>query len=54
MGRRRDLTTIEKTQIVKLLFNQKTTIERARMLSREHRTIKNFVFFFEVTEATLE
>ena len=43
MGRKRDLTTIEKDQIVKLLSNQKTTIEIARMLSRDHRAIKNFV-----------
>ena len=43
MGRKRDLTTIEKDQIVKLLSNQKTTIEIARMLSRDHRTIKNLV-----------
>ena len=43
MGRKRDLTTIAKDQIVKLLSNQKTTIEIARMLSRDHRTIKNFV-----------
>ena len=41
MRRKRDLTTIEKDQIVKLLSNQKTTIEIARMLSRDHRTIKN-------------
>ena len=43
MGRKRDLTTIEKDQIVKILSNQKTTIEIARMLSQDHRTIKNFV-----------
>ena len=43
MGRKRDLTTIEKDQIVKLLSNQKTTIEIARVLSRDRRTIKNFV-----------
>ena len=43
MGRKRDLTTVEKDQIVKLLSNQKTTIEIARMLSRGHRTMKNFV-----------
>ena len=43
MGRKRDLTTIENDQIVKLLSNQKTTIEIARMLSRGHRTMKNFV-----------
>ena len=43
MGRKRDLTTIEKDQIVKLLSNEKTTIEIARMLSRDHRTTKNFV-----------
>ena len=43
MGRKRDLTIIENDQIVKLLCNQKTTIEIARMLSRDHRTIKNFV-----------
>ena len=43
MGRKRDLTTIDKDQIVKLLSNQKTTIEIARMLSRDHRTTKNFV-----------
>ena len=43
MGKKRDLTTNEKDQIVKLLSNQKTTIEIAKMLSRDHRTIKNFV-----------
>ena len=36
MGRKRDL-------IVKLLSNQNATIEIARMLSGDHRTIKNFV-----------
>ena len=36
MGRKRDLTTIENDQIIKLLSNQKTTIEIARMLSRGH------------------
>ena len=35
MGRKRDLTTIKKDQIVKLLSNQKTTIELARMLYRD-------------------
>ena len=43
MERKRELTTIEKDQIVKLLSNQKTTIELARTLSRDRRTIKNFV-----------
>ena len=43
MGRKRDLTTIEKDQMVKLLSNQKSTIKIARMLSLDHRTIKNFV-----------
>ena len=43
MGKKRDLTTNEKDQIVKLLSNKKTTIEIAKMLSRDHRTIKNFV-----------
>ena len=59
MGRKRDLTTVEKDQIVKLLSNQKTTIEIARMLSRGHRTIK--ILFkkhpkskVEKTKATLE
>ena len=33
----------EKDQIVKLLSNIKTTIEIAKMLSRDHRTVKNFV-----------
>ena len=42
MGSKRDLT-IEKGQIVKLLSNQKITIEIARRLSRDHRTIKNCV-----------
>ena len=58
MGRKRDLTTIEKDQIVKL-SNHKTTIEIARMLSRDHRTIK--ILFkkhskseVEVTKATFE
>ena len=37
------MTTIEKDQIVKLLSNQKTTIELARMVSRDHRTIRNYV-----------
>ena len=43
MGRKRDLTTIEKDQIIiiiniiiiKLLSNQKTTIELARTLYRD-------------------
>ena len=43
MGTKRDLKTIEKDQIVKLWSNQKTTNEIARMHSRDHRTIKNFV-----------
>ena len=43
MGRKCDLTTIEKDQIVKLLSNLKTTLEIARMIPRDHRTIKNFV-----------
>ena len=42
MGRKRDLTTIEKDQVVKLLSNKKNTIEIAILLSRDHRTIKNF------------
>ena len=58
MRRKHDLTTIEKDQIVKLLSNLEVTIELARMLSRDHRTIKHFVKRHpkpevEVTKATL-
>ena len=59
MGRKRDLSTIEKNQIVKFLSNQKTTIEIAKMLFRDHRILK--ILFkkhpkseVEVAKATLE
>ena len=41
MGRKRDLTSLEKDQIVKLLSNQKTTIEIAKMLSRDQKPTNN-------------
>ena len=43
MGRKGDLTTLEKDRIIQLLSKEKTTIKRARMLSRDHRTTVNFV-----------
>lgn len=43
MGQRRDLTDSEKSKIVKSLSEGCSTLEIAKVLGRDHRTIKHFV-----------
>ena len=43
MGRKRDLTDSEKSKIVKSLSEGCSTLEIAKILGRDHRTIKRFV-----------
>ena len=40
MGRKKDITSKEKQDIVKLLSDGNTTLEIAKKLNRDHRTIK--------------
>ena len=42
MGRKGALTDIEKTQIIQGLHNKQATLEIAKTLGRDHRTIKKF------------
>ena len=43
MGKKRGLNESEKTKIIKMLGNGKTTLEISKYLCRDHRTIKDFV-----------
>jgi len=43
MGQKRDLTDLEKSKIVKSLSEGCSTLEIAKILGRDHRTIKRFV-----------
>ncbi|KAA8586919.1 hypothetical protein FQN60_000755, partial [Etheostoma spectabile] len=43
MGKKRDLTDSEKSKIVKCLSEGCSTLEVAKILRRDHRTIKRFV-----------
>jgi len=43
MGKKSDLKQEEKTQIVEKLSEGQSTLEIAKLLHRDHRTIKTFV-----------
>ena len=43
MGRRKELTSEEKTIIIKRLGDGKSTLEIAKMIGRDNRTVKKYV-----------
>ena len=43
MGQKRDLTDSEKSKMVKRFLEGRSTLEIAKILGRDHRTIKRFV-----------
>lgn len=43
MGKRKDLSQVEKDRIVQFLQEKKTTLEISKMLQRDHRTVKKAV-----------
>ena len=44
MGKKQDLKDAEKGEIIKYLAMNLSTLKISKLLSRDHRTIKKFIF----------
>ena len=52
MGKKSDLTNVDCTEITSMLGNGMSTLEIAKYMNHDHRTIKKFVFSHEMERKT--